>query len=179
MGSSGLMCCFSLLCAARNVLALFRGVLAVIPTPLCISLSALDDCFNPTFALKPSLVTPLAEKPLPLLQQKHSAEQTVKGAANIWLEPCPQSLCQRVPLAVGSVTPAMPLPLNNGNAAAGITGSSAAVGESQQADACLLCNPWHAKRSSWFVFQKKRKKRCINLKALCYLRPYIMYQKQA
>lgn len=155
MGSSGLICCFSLLCAARNVLALFCGVLAVIPTPLCISFSAFDDCFNPTFAPRPSLVTPLAEKSLPLLQQSKQLKGLQTSGLSHALSPCASA----VPLAVESVTPAMPLPLNNGNAAARITGSSAAVGESQQADACLLCNPWHAKRSSWFVFQKKKKKR--------------------
>jgi len=48
----------------------------------------------------------------------------------------------------------MPLPLNNGNAVASITVSSAAVGESQQADAFPLCNPWHAKDPRGLCFQK-------------------------
>lgn len=156
MGSSVLICCSSLLCAARNVLALFRGALAVISTPLCIPFSAFDDCFNPTFASKPSLVTPLAEKPLPLLQQSEELKGLQTSGSSCALGPCAST----VPLAVASVTPAMPLPLNNGNAAATITGSSAAVGESQQGDACLLSM---LKDPPGLCIKKTNQNRCINL----------------
>lgn len=92
---------------------------------------------------------------MPLLQLKDSAgSKQLKGLQTSGSSCALSSCASAVPLAVGSVTPAMPLPLNNGNAVASITVSSAAVGESQQADACLLCNPWHAKDPLGLCFKK-------------------------
>lgn len=158
MDASVLICCSSLQCAARNVLALFRGALAITPTPLWISFSVFEDCFKPLFSLKRSLSTPLAEKPLPLLQLMDSAgSKQLKGLQTSGSSCALSSCTSSVPLSLWSVMPAMPLPLNNGNAVASITVSSAAVGEGQEADACLLCNPWHAKDPLTLCFKKGSK----------------------